>query len=60
MSAQHGIHAELRRQPMEVTSLLPPCGPQVSNSGNQAWWQAPLPADHLTGPCVLASDILMV
>lgn len=31
-----------------VTSLLPACGLQGSNSGLQAWWQAPYPLSQLT------------
>lgn len=36
--------------PVGVVSLLPLCGSQGLNLGHQAWWQAPLRAEHLTAP----------
>lgn len=33
-------------------SLLSLCGPWVSNSGHQVWWQSPLPSSHLACPSI--------
>lgn len=33
----HGVHAEVRRQIVEVVSLLPPCGFWGLNLGCQSW-----------------------
>ena len=39
------VHMERPRNNFWVGSVLPPYGFQGSNSGHQAWWQVPLPAE---------------
>lgn len=46
----HHKHAEVRGQLVKDGSFLLPHRLQGSNSGHQAWQQAPLPLSHLAGP----------
>lgn len=39
------VHVEVRRQPVGVGALLPPCRAWALNSGRQAWHQAPFPRE---------------
>lgn len=43
-------HVEVREQHVGVTSFLPPCEAQRSNSGPQAWWLLPFLVSHPAGP----------
>lgn len=46
---------KVRGQLMAVGSLLPPCRFWGSNSGCQDWWQALIPANPSTRPCVCSN-----
>lgn len=52
----HGSHMKVRGQLAGLCSLLSLYGSWGSNSDNQAWWQAPLPADHIVGSNLLLSQ----
>lgn len=45
----HGLHVEVRRQPLRADSLLPMLKFQRSNSDHQSWGQAHSPWGHLPG-----------
>lgn len=48
------LHVEAREQPGRVSSLLPPCGSQGSNSGYRGWWQA-----NFTGWAISSARVLI-
>ena len=39
----HKVHSDVKEKLCDLSSLLPSCGSQGSNSGHQAWQQAPVP-----------------
>lgn len=43
--AFYSVHVAVRGQLIEISALLPPCGPVRSGSGHQAQQHVPLPAE---------------
>lgn len=39
------VHMKVKRQFMEISSCILPCGSQRLDLGHQTWWPAPLPAE---------------
>lgn len=49
---------EISAQILGVASLPPPRVSLGSNSDDEAFWQAPSPAEHLTGPRAMTLNVV--